>query len=49
MLYLRGISYGDLAAILDFMYHGEVNVEQVELVEICSYVDATFLRFRRRS
>ena len=26
LLYLKGISYDDLQAILQFMYHGEVNV-----------------------
>jgi len=31
LLYLRNISYEDLQAVLDFMYFGEVNVEQANL------------------
>jgi len=31
LLYLQGVSYTDLQAVLDFMYHGEVNVAQEEL------------------
>jgi len=31
LLYLRGVKYVDLVAVLDFMYHGEVNVKQEEL------------------
>jgi len=31
MLYLKGVKYADLVAVLDFMYHGEVNVAQEEL------------------
>jgi len=31
LLYLRGVKYVDLAAVLNFMYHGEVNVAQEEL------------------
>ena len=31
MIYLRGISAKDLTHLLDFMYHGEVNVDQDEL------------------
>ena len=31
LLYLKGIKYEDMLSILDFMYHGEVNVAQVEL------------------
>ena len=30
-IYLRGISYHDLSSILNFMYHGEVNVAQEDL------------------
>jgi hypothetical protein len=30
-IYLRGISYHDLLSVLDFMYHGEVNVSQENL------------------
>ena len=29
MLYLRGVTYTDLEAVLNFMYHGEANVAQV--------------------
>jgi len=31
LIYLKGVKYGDLAAVLNFMYHGEVNVAQEEL------------------
>ena len=31
LLYLRGVKYTDLLAVLNFMYHGEVNVAQEEL------------------
>jgi len=31
LLYLRGVKYDDLVAILDFMYQGEVNVKQEEV------------------
>ena len=31
LLYLKGVKYTDLVSVLDFMYHGEVNVAQEEL------------------
>jgi len=31
LLYLKGVEYSDLQAVLNFMYHGEVNVAQEEL------------------
>ena len=31
LLYLKGVKYTELVAILNFMYHGEVNVAQEEL------------------
>jgi len=31
LLYLKGISYTDLQAVITFMYHGEVNVAQEDL------------------
>jgi len=31
LLYLKGVKYADLLAVLNFMYHGEVNVAQDEL------------------
>lgn len=31
MIYLRGVTYEDLKHVLDFMYHGEVNVAQDDL------------------
>merc|ERR1712240_764192 len=31
LLYLKGVQFNDLQAVLNFMYHGEVNVAQEEL------------------
>ena len=31
LLYLRGVRFSDLQSVLNFMYHGEVNVAQEEL------------------
>merc|ERR1719228_514602 len=31
LLYLKGVKYADLVSVLNFMYHGEVNVAQEEL------------------
>jgi len=31
LIYLKGVKYTDLQAVLNFMYHGEVNVAQEEL------------------
>ena len=31
LLYLKGVTYNDLQSVLNFMYHGEVNVAQEEL------------------
>ena len=31
LLYLKGVEFADLQAVLNFMYHGEVNVAQEEL------------------
>jgi len=31
LLYLKGVHYNDLQAVLNFMYHGEVNVAQEDL------------------
>ena len=31
LLYLKGVKYADLLAVLNFMYHGEINVAQDEL------------------
>ena len=31
LLYLKGVKYSDLLCVLNFMYHGEVNVAQEDL------------------
>jgi len=31
LLYLKGVNFNDLMAVLNFMYHGEVNIAQEEL------------------
>merc|ERR1712025_1292196 len=39
LLYLKGVEYGDLQAVLNFMYHGEVNVAQEELNSFLSVAE----------
>ena len=39
LLYMRGVSYSDLRSVLDFMYHGEVNVAQEDLNNFLSVAE----------
>ena len=39
LLYLRGVKYSDLQSVLNFMYHGEVNVAQEELNSFLSVAE----------
>ena len=39
LLYLKGVKYTDLAYVLNFMYHGEVNVAQEELNSFLSVAE----------
>ena len=39
LLYLKGIKYSDLLPILDFMYQGEVNIEQEHLNSFLEVAD----------
>lgn len=39
LLYLKGIKYTDLQSVLDFMYHGEVNIAQEELNSFLSVAE----------
>jgi len=39
LLYLKGVKYADLMAVLNFMYHGEVNVAQEELNSFLSVAE----------
>ena len=39
MLYMKGVKYTDLQAVLNFMYHGEVNVAQEELNSFLSVAE----------
>jgi len=39
LLYLKGVKYIDLVAVLNFMYHGEVNVAQEELNSFLSIAE----------
>jgi len=39
LLYLKGVNYTDLQAVLNFMYHGEVNVAQEELNSFLSVAE----------
>ena len=43
VLYLKGVRHAHLTAILDFMYHGEVNVAQDELKD---FLQVRFLEFQ---
>ena len=36
MLYLRGVRKGDVAALLDFMYHGEASLPEDDLEDFLS-------------
>merc|ERR1712098_558656 len=39
LVYMRGVRYSDLIAVLDFMYHGEVSVAQEELNSFLSVAE----------
>ena len=39
LLYLKGVEFTDLQAVLNFMYHGEVNVAQEELNSFLSVAE----------
>jgi len=39
LLYLKGVAFSDLQAVLSFMYHGEVNVAQEELNSFLSVAE----------
>ena len=39
LVFLKGVKYADLIALLDFMYHGEVNVAQDELNSFLSVAE----------
>jgi len=39
LLYLKGVEFNDLQAVLNFMYHGEVNVAQDELNSFLSVAE----------
>jgi len=39
LLYLKGVEFNDLQAVLNFMYHGEVNVAQEELNSFLSVAE----------
>jgi len=39
LLYLKGVKYSDLLSVLNFMYHGEVNVAQEELNDFLSIAE----------
>jgi len=39
LLYLKGVKYTDIVAVLNFMYHGEVNVAQEELNSFLSVAE----------
>jgi len=39
LLYLKGVKYSELLSVLNFMYHGEVNVAQEELNDFLSIAE----------
>ena len=39
LLYIKGVEFADLQAVLNFMYHGEVNVAQEELNSFLSVAE----------
>merc|ERR1712212_1215020 len=39
LLYLKGVKYPALQAVLNFMYHGEVNVAQEELISFLAVAE----------
>ena len=39
LVYLKGVKYEDIVAVLDFMYHGEVNVAQDDLNNFLSIAE----------
>ena len=39
LLYLKGVKYDEIVAVLDFMYHGEVNVAQDDLNNFLSVAE----------
>jgi len=39
LLYLKGVKYGDVQSVLNFMYHGEVNVAQEDLNSFLSVAE----------
>jgi len=39
LLYMRGVSFSDLRSVLDFMYHGEVNIAQEDLNNFLSVAE----------
>merc|ERR1712128_294688 len=39
LLYLKGVEFNDLQSVLNFMYHGEVNVAQDELNSFLSVAE----------
>jgi len=39
LLYLKGVKFNDLQSVLNFMYHGEVNVAQEELNSFLSVAE----------
>merc|ERR1712215_574574 len=39
LLYLKGVQFSDLQSVLNFMYHGEVNVAQEELNSFLSVAE----------
>merc|ERR1712013_688433 len=39
MIYLKGVTFNDLQSVLNFMYHGEVNIAQEELNSFLSVAE----------
>ena len=39
LLYLKGVKFSDLQSVLDFMYHGEVNIAQEDLTSFLAVAE----------
>ena len=48
LVYMRGLKYEDLVSIMDFLYHGEVNIHQENLDSFLLFADELHLKGLRK-